>query len=70
MDGTHKPFGIRDRTGAAIVFPRGALIAAINRRTWRGGGGGMFAEDRIFAGDELYVLGEFGTREPKFELGV
>jgi len=67
MDGTHKPFGIRDRTGAAIVFPQGALIAAINRYKWRGLGGERFAEDRIFAGDELYVLGEFGTGEPKFE---
>ena len=67
MDGTHKPFGIRDRTGAAIVFPQGALVQAAHRYKWRDDAGATFAEDRIFAGDELYVLGEFGTGEPKFE---
>ncbi len=39
MDGTHKPFGIRDRTGAAVVFPRGALVQAVHHHRWRGDDG-------------------------------
>jgi hypothetical protein len=66
-DGTRKPLGIRDATGAAILFPRGALVEAVNRHRWRGDDGTEYVEDRIFQGDELYVLGEFGTGEPRFE---
>jgi hypothetical protein len=67
IDGTHKPFGIRDQTGAAIVFPHGALVQPVNRHRWRGNDGTAYVEDRIFQGDRLYVLGDFGTGEPKFE---
>jgi hypothetical protein len=61
------PFGLRDETGAAIVFPYGATIIGshtASRRTESG----WFREVRIDEGDRVYVLGELSASEPDFHL--
>lgn len=67
-DGTQEPFGVRDETGFAIVLPYHAQVEAVRRYTWIGSDGKGYAEDRIYAGDRLYVLGEFTSSEPSFDL--
>ena len=66
-DGTQNPFGIRDDTGYAVVLPYGAVIVALESHVWTDAGT-THAEDRIYAGDRLFVVGEFTTSEPRFEL--
>ncbi len=67
-DGTQEPFAIRDETGYAIVLPYHAHVEAVRRHTLNDGAGNVFVEDRIYAGDRLYVLGEFTSSEPSFDL--
>ncbi|HTS54093.1 MAG TPA: hypothetical protein VMH26_12530 [Burkholderiales bacterium] len=66
-DGTQEPFGIRDESGTAVVLPYHALVEAAHRYTWQAGDQ-TYAEDRIYAGDRLGVLGEFTSSEPSFDL--
>ncbi len=67
-DGTQGPFGVRDETGYAIVLPYHAYVEAVRRHTLNDGEGRVYVEDRIYAGDKLYILGEFTSSEPSFDL--
>jgi hypothetical protein len=67
-DGTQEPFGVRDETGYAIVLPYHAHVEPVRRHTLNDAEGGLYVEDRILAGDKLYILGEFTSSEPSFDL--
>ena len=67
-DGTQEPFGVRDETGYAIVLPYHAYVEPVRRHTLNDGEGKVYVEDRIYAGDKLYILGEFTSSEPSFDL--
>jgi len=66
--GTQQPFGIRDETGYAVVLPYHAFVEPVHRHTWRDDDGRAHAEDRIYTGDRLYILGEFTSSEPGYDL--
>jgi hypothetical protein len=66
--GTQQPFGVRDETGYAVVLPYHAQVESVHRYRWRDDDGRAYAEDRIYAGDRLYILGEFTSSEPGFDL--
>ena len=67
-DGTQEPFGVRDETGHAIVLPYHAYVEPVRRHTSNDAQGNVYVEDRILAGDKLYILGEFTSSEPSFDL--
>jgi hypothetical protein len=67
-DGTQGPFGVRDETGYAIVLPYHAYVEPVRRHKLHDEEGNVYVEDRILAGDKLYVLGEFTSSEPSFDL--
>ncbi len=67
-DGTQEPFGVRDETSYAIVLPYHAQVEAVRRYTLNDGDGKVYVEDRIYAVDRLYILGEFTSSEPGFDL--
>ena len=66
--GTEEPFGVRDESGYAIVLPYHAQVESAHRFTWKDDSGKAYMEDRIYAGDRLYILGEFTSSEPGFDL--
>jgi len=66
--GTQQPFGIRDESGYAVVLPYRAQVESVHRHRWKDDSGRAYAEDRIYAGDRLYIVGEFTSSEPGFDL--
>lgn len=68
VEESRTPFAIDDGTGTACILPHGAEIIC-ERRQVRHEDNGRVIEEKILAGDTLYVVGDFSTYtlQPEFD---
>lgn len=60
-------FAIHDATGQAVIFPHGAEIICTQKEVWYNENT-RYTEERIVAGDPIYVLGHFSTSQRSFNV--